>query len=628
MLTNCFPTPLPRPVPSLLWASGPDLCFPSWGSRSYRLLSSSWVRTLETLKMCPCPWVPATTTPPRAPGPAEAASCPSAASCERSEPPRPGSGAGRWPVARPSCPGRLAGVELKETEPPGKPTSPLTQFQGDDSRPGPEGQAEGRGRLSLLFPGSRKLFPDSAGGPGPPIRWGMSEFGGWGAPGRRTDTGRQRERERETPPRGRRRAEGKQKRQAPTQRNGKRAEGDKERERGRPGGREGSGNRKTETARWEDRRPDAERRHQRPGEKTAARPRTEPGDARAPAAELRARPGARAARPGPPPAARLPLSAAHRPRSAADLRPSEGKPGRVGGDRLKAAGVVRSHPAPRPRPRRLRAPGASELGGGASARCPRAARRCARGRSLWKPGARAPARRDLPRAAEGSAARRRFLRGCLRAAAGGRGALGSSGRRPAGLAAAPLVSDAGCASASAAPGGRAVRERRASGSDVRVSPLQIGSEGGRRGGRDARKKERAGGAAPSRRAGGGASAAAPRRGPLSPCRPRAPGRGRTPSDGAAELLGRPRGPRARRPPFVPLKHTLPDFSALGLLPPASSRARGHRAAPGLRVTKMEGASFLGSRRCCFARGRGPGFASRAPNPTRCRLRDPAGLSSS
>lgn len=43
------------------------------------------------------------------PGPAEAASCPSAASCERSEPPRPGSGAGRWPVARPSCPGRLAG---------------------------------------------------------------------------------------------------------------------------------------------------------------------------------------------------------------------------------------------------------------------------------------------------------------------------------------------------------------------------------------------------------------------------------------------------------------------------------------------------------------------------------------
>lgn len=111
-------------------------------------------------------------TPPSALRPAPQATprrpaAPSAASCKRSEPPRPGSGAGRWPAARPSCPGRLAGVELKETEPPGTPTPlPLTQFQGDDPQPGPGGQAEGGGRLSLLFPGLGNCSRTPLGAPG------------------------------------------------------------------------------------------------------------------------------------------------------------------------------------------------------------------------------------------------------------------------------------------------------------------------------------------------------------------------------------------------------------------------------------------------------------------------------
>lgn len=116
---------------------------------------------------------------------------------------------------------------------------------------------------------------------------------------------------------------------------------------------------------------------------------------------------------------------------------------------------------------------------------------------------------------------------------------------------------------------RGARERRASGSDVRVSPLQIGSEGGGSGGRDANKKERAGApAAPFARAGGGASAAQGP-GPFSP-----PAR--------EPRAGFPRGPTARRscwacpgrhpkgraespvPPLV-LKCPPPGFSALRLL---------------------------------------------------------------
>lgn len=158
-----------------------------------------------------------------------------------------------------------------------------------------------------------------------------------------------------------------------------------------------------------------------------------------------------------------------------------------------------------------------------------------------------------------------------------------------------------------------------------MSPLQIGSEGGRRGGRDARKKERAGAGAaplPARRRG---RLGRPRPGPLSPRRPRAPGRGRTRSDGAAELPGGApeAGPRARRPPIVPLKHPTPDFSALGLLSASLSPSPGPPGRAGPPGDKDGGALlFLGSRRCCFApRAWRPSPASRAPSPTRSRLRD-------
>lgn len=166
---------------------------------------------------------------------------------------------------------------------------------------------------------------------------------------------------------------------------------------------------------------------------------------------------------------------------------------------------------------------------------------------------------------------RRFLRSCLRAAGvAGRAAPGGSGRRPAGLAAAPRGSTGLRGAPSAAPGRRAVRgsgERAAPTSGV--SPLQIGSEGGGSGGRDANKKERAGApAAPFARAGGGASAAQGP-GPFSPParEPRA-GFPRRPTARRSCWACPGRHPKGRAespvPPLV-LKCPPPGFSALRLL---------------------------------------------------------------
>lgn len=161
------------------------------------------------------------------------------------------------------------------------------------------------------------------------------------------------------------------------------------------------------------------------------------GDARAPAAELRALPR----RPRGParPSTRRPASSRLRTASLGRGPPTErGKTRASRGDRLGAAGGSVATP------RRARGPGVSEPPGAPGARrrrlrtVPAGARRCARGRSLWKPGARAPARAGLTARGGGE---RGAPAGSCGAVCGPRRAgaapPGSSGRRPAGLAAAP-----------------------------------------------------------------------------------------------------------------------------------------------------------------------------------------------
>ena len=207
-----------------------------------------------------------------------------------------------------------------------------------------------------------------------------------------------------------------------------------------------------------------------------------------------------------------------------------------------------------------------------------------------------PLEAGRPRAGPGGTYRARGGGGERGAPAGSCGAVcgpreagaappGGSGRRPAGLAAAPRGSAGlGCAArclrprAGARCGGAASRAAPTSG----VSPLQIGSEGGGSGGRDAKKKERAGALGRSLRARrrGRLSRAGPR--PLLPValEPRA-GLRRGPT-ARRSYRGRPgRRPRGRAEspaPRLVLKRPPPDFSALGLLsnfPPArpSGRAR-------------------------------------------------------
>ena len=162
------------------------------------------------------------------PGHAKAASCPFTAACKRSESPRPGSGAGRWPAARPSCPGRLAGVELLRKLSPRKGWLPCSRLNSRGmTQASPPGQAEGRGRVSLLLPGlgnySRAPVGARASDPGwgrcPILRAGDQEDAGTQ---RETPTAGQAERRRENI-----------KAEAQTQGNGKQAETEKQKERDR-----------------------------------------------------------------------------------------------------------------------------------------------------------------------------------------------------------------------------------------------------------------------------------------------------------------------------------------------------------------------------------------------------------
>lgn len=241
--------------------------------------------------------------------------------------------------------------------------------------------------------------------------------------------------------RGRRRAGGRQKGRHQPRETGNGQKGRKER-RGRSGGR---GERKSKDG-------DSQTGRQTPGDRReaatsrrgeargAARPRDGAGGRAGPAAELRALPR----RPRGPtrPSTRRPASSRPRTASLGRGSPTERwKTQASRGDRLGAAGALRSDPAPRPRPprpRRLRA----ARGSGALRRrlrtLPGGARRCARGRSLWKPGARAPARAGLTARGGGEPG---APAGSCGAVCGPRRAgaepPGGSRRRPAGLAAAP-----------------------------------------------------------------------------------------------------------------------------------------------------------------------------------------------
>lgn len=263
------------------------------------------------------------------PGPAEAASCPLLRLVK--DPNRPAQAAGRaeWPVARPSCRPCLARGGTQGNRPPRKADSPAP-----DSVPGrftarPRRRRKAGGGFRS-FSGLENCSRTPLGAPSDPVGGCLnSRVRGLREPHRHR---RQRERE---PTAGQAKGGGANRRQAPTQRNGKRAEGDKERKADPED--EGSGNRKTETARPGEQALRRERRHQRPERRGSRRGlgQSRGGTPRAPAAELGRCPGA--GRPGPPPAARLPLGCAP-PRSAADLRPSEGKTeGR--GDRLRRPGV-------------------------------------------------------------------------------------------------------------------------------------------------------------------------------------------------------------------------------------------------------------------------------------------------
>ncbi|XP_055254805.1 collagen alpha-1(I) chain-like [Moschus berezovskii] len=531
---------------------------------------------LRNASVCPCPRVPATTT------------------------------------TTPSPPARRRGPRR------GGQLPSLLRLVKDPNRPA---QAAGRA-------GGRKLFPDSAGGPGPPIRWGgclNSRRGGT----RET----RRHRETETGKDSHRGAGGARRanREAGTN-PGKREAGRRgETERGRPRGR-GDGNRKTETARWADRRPETERRQQRPAEKRLARgeaPGTEPGGRAGPGGRA---PGAAPAPARPDPALHPPpgfLSAAHplaRPRISDQAMVNPGESGGPARGGRGAPWPPRAAPA-FPRPRRLRAAWGS---GGSAAAPPHGAR----GRAALRPRPK-PLEAGRPRAGPGGTYRarrrgarraRRFLRGCLRAAAGGRGAPGGLGEAAGRAGGGPARLGWAALAPSAAPGGRAVRgSGEPSGSDVRgVSAPN--RERGRAPRREGREKERAGGR--RGRAPPGAQEGAPR--PPAP-RPRLPAPPWSPGPGPDAVRrrggatgGAPEaGPRARRPPIVPLKHPPPDFSALALLSASLSPSPGLPGRAGPPGDKDGGALlFLGSRRCCFApRAWRPSPASRAPNPTRSRLRD-------
>lgn len=522
--------------------------------------------------MCPSPRVPANPlATPRRPA------APFTAACKRSESPRPGSGAGRWPAARPSCPGRLAGVELLRKLSPRKGWLPCPRLSSRGmTQASPPGQAESRRRVSLLLPGLGNYSRAPVGAPClRPGLGALSEFEG-GGPGRRRNSERDShsgaggETERKHKGRGTNPGKWKTGRSGETERKGP------EPEKERNGNRRRHADGETETQR------ETKRRQKRTGvERLAAR---RGPDRAAGTREPRGRaPGAApaAARPDPPST----RPAFSRPRISLPFSLGRGTPTEkwkpllsrgTGSGRRGAPWPPRAAPtSPDPAPR---APSALGLGGGASARCPGlaggpGARRCACGRSLWKLGARVPARAGLTaRAAAVGSAARPPVPAELSAGRGGqarrpreaRGGGRQGWRRPR---EARLSCAARCLRprAGARCGGAASRAAPTSG----VSPLQIGSEGGGSGGRDAKKKERAGAL--------GRSLRARRRGRLSRPGPRPllsvaleprAGLRRGPT-ARRSYRGRPdRRPRGRAEspaPRLVLKRPPPDFSALGLL---------------------------------------------------------------
>lgn len=493
--------------------------------------------------MCPSPRVPANPlATPRRPA------APFTAACKRAESPRPGSGAGRWPAAQSSCPGRLAGVERLRKLSPRKGWLPCPRLNSRGmTQASPPGQAEGRRRVSLFLPGLGNYSRAPVGAPClRPGLGALSEFEG-GGPGRRRNSERDShsgaggETERKHKGRGTNPGKWKTGRSGETERKG--PEPEKER----------NGNRETETRRWGDRNTERDKKEAETygsGEaRGAARPGQSSGDARAPRPSSGRCPGGRAARPALDPPGFL--SAAHLPPFLSWPRNSyrEMETPVESGDRLGAQGCSLATPCrahvPRPgapspqrsraRRRRLRTvPWAGGRAGGAALRL--------------RP---KPLEAGSPRAGPGGTYRARGGGGKRGAPAGSCGAVcgprgagsappGGSGRRPAGLAAAPRGSAGLRCALSAAPGGRAVRgSGEPSGSDVRgVSAPN--RERGRGQWREGREKERAGGRAGPLPPGAQEGAPQPPGAPApSPRRPRAPGRAPARSDGAAELPGPP-----------------------------------------------------------------------------------------
>lgn len=287
------------------------------------------------------------------------------------------------------------------------------------------------------------------------------------------------------------------------------------------------------------------------------------GDARAPAAELRALPR----RPRGParPSTRRPASSRLRTASLGRGPPTErGKTRASRGDRLGAAGGSVATP------RRARGPGVSEPPGAPGARrrrlrtVPAALRPRPKpleaGRSRAGPGGTYRARRRGARRA------RRFLRGCLRAAAGGRGAPGELGQAAGRAGGGPARLGWAALAPSAAPGGRAVRgSGEPSGSDVRgVSAPN--RERGRAPRREGREKERAGGR-----------------------------RGRAPP-GAQEGAPRPPAPRPPLPPPPSSPGPGPDaVRRRGGATGGRPRGGAESPAPPIRSFKAHSAGFLRAR---------------------------------
>lgn len=233
----------------------------------------------------------------------------------------------------------------------------------------------------------------------------------------------------------------------------------------------------------------------------------------------------------------------------------------------------------RPRPQRR---GPEGLGGGASAPCPgprngsgrrsqAGARRCPCGRSLWKPGARVPARAGLTARAAAESAAQPPVPVELSAGRGGGpsdpGRLGEAAGRAGG---GPARLGWAARRAVCGPGqARGAGERGVSGSDVRgVSAPN--RERGRGQQREGREQERAGGrACRSLRAHGRGRRGRPGLRPLPAARPPATGprRGPTAQRSCRGCPGRRCKGRAERPvPLLVLKRPPPAFSALRLLP--------------------------------------------------------------